>query len=214
MKMKNRIILGSIVALAIAVIVPACQKYEEGPGVSLRRKIQRIVNTDEGPWQTSWYDPYGVALDASQGVSFGDTGPNDVWTFDGSLPVAACAGGMTNLQFKKDGTVSGQFYSPVGTLDAKSWNGWYDPEGLVGKVGLVTVPGTWEWDDRKEALRIVFVFPTTGDWSDPDEVGFPISGWTMDIYCDIIKLSNKQVKLEFNWGADRFGLLLDQICCY
>jgi len=222
--MKNLVSRLWLGALSLTLMVGAgafmqsCEKYEGGPGISLRSKTARLVNNDQDR-HSHWYDPYGLVpekgpeglsllSDGYSPVDINGDGIGDALPFQYYDLIAPCAGGSSKMKFNKDGTCTAMFYSPIGTTLAKDWTGW-DADGLSALVALKEFSGRWEFEDDKEALHIHWEILAPGsDWSDPDVVGDP-PGAFMDWHCDLHKLTLKEVWMEFNWVNDSYFVVLD-----
>jgi hypothetical protein len=96
--MKRNVLLMFSVIVSLMFILPSCGKYEEGPGISLRTKKQRLVGkwiadkyvTDEGSANAD--DPTTYEFTSSNSfVVEGDLGTtNGTWEFsDDKLSVIA-----------------------------------------------------------------------------------------------------------------------------
>ena len=212
-----------VMLLVTSILMPSCQKYEDGPGISLRTKKARLTHK-ETVWNTEWFDPEGLydpegnfstesLTECENGyltIDLNGDSISDAIEFRGQTLVAACKGGKSDLQFFKDGTCKTWFYSPIGTTIAKDWTGW-DMEDIGSRVALVEFNGRWKFEDDKEIIHITWeLLSSSSEWSDPDVVGDP-PGKTWDWHCEIHKLTYKEVLLQFSWFTDSFLLELDQL---
>lgn len=94
MKIKNILLGGALLSL---FVLPSCNKYEEGPGVSLRSKTERVSNTwmidqafRNGEEVTDEYDEFTLRT-----------------TKDGDAELAAIySAGSFSFEYETDGTWS------------------------------------------------------------------------------------------------------------
>ena len=167
------------IGIALISIITGCKKYDEGPSISLRTKMNRLC----GEWEVTEY------MSNNENVLH--------WNFDGNL---TCSDGSTiyfqekfNInQFLWTFSKDGNWTSTTANSDKEfDFTTSYDlcSDFYNYKDYTDTELGTWKFTSSKEKLSITYVnYP-----SQPET-------WT------IKELKEKEMKVEYISGSDKIKM--------
>lgn len=178
---RNLLKIGSMALAIVLVALTSCSKYEEGPGISLRTKKQRVV----AEWKATDF-----TINGQNGLNSSTTGVLDC--FSGGQFSYDITGTMDiQWTFEKDGKSTIVINSDYNTLDFE--NSMLNCSAIyMDATNDNTENTTWDFSSDKKNIEITYDDGSKESW-------------------EIIELREKEMKLKMNDGVDDYQITLEKM---
>lgn len=180
--MKNKITQMGTMAIALVLLtLSSCSKYEEGPGISLRTKKQRVV----AEWKATDF-----TINGQNGLNSSTTGVLDC--FSGGQFSYNITGTMDiQWTFEKDGKSTIVINSDYNTLDFE--NSMLNCSAIYTDTTMMNKENSqWDFSSDKKNIEITYDDGSKESW-------------------EIIELREKEMKLKMNDGVDDYQITLEKM---